>query len=165
MPSGKNWGALYAHLLVRKDEINSKEDVFTGFINYICHTKYYKGGKNMLNLVAINDDDDTEFKKGVIYKQRKMNKEHKDTERSLEAGDISPFAARGTTLDSRVQIVELAQFEDSKAREIRRDKLHQMTTRYRLLLDKQKQKMYLATVTCPQYDSDYTNLETFLYYW
>ena len=157
LPSGKNWGDLYAHLLVRKDEINSKEEVFTGLMSFICHSKYNEGGKNMLDFLAINDDDGTEFGKGGRCKRRKMNKEQKDTERSLEAGNISPFADRGLTLDSRIQIVELAQFEDSKAREIRRDKLHQMTTRYRLLLDERKQEMDIAKVTCPQYDSDHPN--------
>jgi len=48
-PSGNNWEDLYSNLIENNNKINPKEKVFTGFGNFICHTKYNNGGQNLLN--------------------------------------------------------------------------------------------------------------------
>ena len=49
VPSGTNWDDLYRHLLENYERINPKEKVFTGFGNFIYHTKYNDKHENKLN--------------------------------------------------------------------------------------------------------------------
>ena len=84
----------------------------------MCHTKYNDGLKNQLNILATKDTDECDFGKGGRAKLRENKKEKKYMDRSIGAGSHSPFTSRGLTLNNRIQVVELAQFEENKVREI-----------------------------------------------
>lgn len=153
LPLGTSWADLYAHLLDCRTQIHSKEEVFTGSMNIIYHSKHNENRENVLNILAINDEDDCAFGKGGREKRRNLTKVKKHINRDLDTGNSSPFAARGLTLDSRIQIIELAQFQDSTVIEHHKSKLHLLTTRYYLLLQERTQEMELSKFIRPQYDA------------
>ena len=62
--------------------------MFTGFIVFVCFTKYIEEGNNWLNVVACNDDDKTSFGKGGRNASRKQLKVDKDAERDVETGQV-----------------------------------------------------------------------------
>jgi len=161
LPSGRTYDDLYAHLLARSHDINPREQIFTGFINFVCHTKFKDDTKNKLNVLAAQHDGDggCKFGKDGRSKKRKNKKINSDIIRSIvvETGTRSPFANRGLTLDDRVQIIKLAQFEDNKVREIGEASVQQMTKRLALLLDERKQEIELARIICSEYDPAHPN--------
>ena len=164
LPSGKSWEDLYAHLLSRHADINSKEEIFTGFINFVCDSKYNENQTNRLNILTANDDgdDDCAFGgKGRKMKARQISLKVKEETvvRSIETTGMtsSPFVTRGLTLESRIQIIELAQVEDSKVREQLNQRILQLMTRNKLLLDERQQEIELAKIICPEYDASDSN--------
>jgi len=52
----------------------------------------------------------------------------KKTTCSIETGMTSSFAVRGLTLDTRIKIIELVQFEDSKVMEQFNQRILHLTT-------------------------------------
>lgn len=159
LPSDKSWEEMYEHLLSCSNEISPKEAMFTGFFAFVCLSKYNEDGKNLLNVLALNDGDDHDFGKGGRSESRKRLKKNKDDLRQLETGTVSPFAARGLPLDTRMQIIEVAQFEDSKMREDIRYQLSQLNSRMDHLLRERSQQIEIAKIICPVYDKTDTNWE------
>ena len=103
-PSGTSWEDLYAHLIDNYERINPKEKVFTGFINFICHSKYNDRRENMLNILSKNDADAVATTDATRAIARKSMKVTKDELRSTNTGDSSMFNSRGYTIESRMQI-------------------------------------------------------------
>ena len=114
-------------------------------------------GDNWLNVVACNDDDRTSFGKGGWKESRKRLKVNKDAERDEETGQVSPYKARGLTMDTRMQIIEVAQFEDAKIREDCWDRLVSLNSRMGQLLQERSQQIELAKIIYPVYDKNYSN--------
>ena len=93
---------------------------FTEFMVFICITKYNDGGKNILTVLATNDDDLGEYLNGSSGRDgaRKKVKLTKDEQRSIEIGEEqSPFKTCGLTMDDRVQLMEVLQIEEQKWRD------------------------------------------------
>mmetsp|Transcript_11045 Transcript_11045/g.12639 ORF Transcript_11045/g.12639 Transcript_11045/m.12639 type:complete len:390 (-) Transcript_11045:6-1175(-) len=157
LPSGKTWNDLYVHTISKSFKNNPKEPIFTGLINLICHSKFNEGRSNILNVLATKDGDSCDFDTGGKAKLRSVTKENKSNLRSTQTGTPSQFVARGLTLESRIQIIELAQFEDSKKSENCKDRLTLLTTRNQLLLEERKQEIELAKIICPTYDPTQPN--------
>ena len=115
-PSGTNWDDLYSHLIVNHDKINPKEKVFVGFRNFVCHTKYNDRGENLLNCLCVKEQDSV----ATTSKSRKDAQKAAATEKnsfcSIEVGNPGMFGKRGLHIDSRLQIIEIAQFEEAKDR-------------------------------------------------
>ena len=152
-PSGTNRDDLYAHLLDNYEKINPKEKVFTGFANFICHTKYNDRSENLLNILSKNDEDGVNDTDASRACSRKSTKTTKDKIRAIEAGDSSIFNSRGYTIDSRMQMVEIAQFQDAHKMEMIKNSLEHLTNRNKLLLDERLQQINLAKIICPLYDA------------
>ena len=153
-PSGTNWDDLYAHLIENHDKINPKEKVFTGFGNFICHTKYNDRRENLLNILSKNDNDavvDTDKSRLCARKNMKSNR---DNMRALQCGDSNIFKSRGYTIDSRIQMVEIAQFNDAQKMESINHTLQHLTNRNKLLLEERLQQINLAKIICPEYDAN-----------
>ena len=128
--------------------------MFIGFMAFVCLTKYNDGGSNNLTVLQINDDD---VKNGESGRggARKKAKTSKDDTRDVSAGcDESPFAARGLSVEARVQVIEVAQFESQKIREDFKQKIHQLSHKSDLLLRERSQQIELAKIICPVYDAD-----------
>ena len=84
----------------------------------MCRTKFKDNNKHKLNVLATDDGDDYEFGKDGHSKKRQNKKINSDIIRSIETGARSPFENRGLTVDDRIQIIELENFEDNKVWEI-----------------------------------------------
>ena len=156
-PSGTVWEDLYRYLIENSDKINAREKVFTGMAAFICCSKYNDGGENHLNVLAKNDDDAVAGTDSSRSKSRLSVKSEKDKMRSIETGDNSLFNNRGLTLDSKMQMVEIAQFEDAQARDDIKNDIMLLTNRNKLLLVEREQEINLAKLICPQYDENNEN--------
>lgn len=153
-PSGTNWDYLYAHLIENYEKINSREKIFTGFGNFICHTKYNDRGENLLNILSINDEDGVDTTSTSRASSRNSMKEEKNKVRAIEAGDSTIFNSRGYTIDSRIQMVEIAQFQDAQKMENIKNTLEHLTNRNKLLLDERLQQITIAKLICPEYNAE-----------
>ena len=153
-PSGTVWEDLYRHLILNSERINPKEKVFTGMAAFICYSKYNAHGENLLNVLAKNDEDAVSGTDESRAKSRSNLKKTKDQERSIESGDVSPFNKRGYGLDSRMQMVEIAQFEEAQARDSMKQQLDSLIDRNKMLLTEREQEINLAKIICPEYDKD-----------
>ena len=151
-PSGTVWEDLYKHLISNGDKINHKEKDFTGMAAFMCYSKYNTNGENMLNFLAKNDEDAVPTSDASRSQSRSSVKTNKDQQRSIESGDHSLFGKRGYTLDTRLQMVEIAQFEEAQARDDLKHDLEHLTSRNKLLLDEREQEINIAKIICPQYD-------------
>ena len=156
LPSGSSWDDLYSHVLSQYKDINPKEPIFQGFIGFVCFTKYNEEGTNILSLLCVNDKDDCKFGKGGRTESRKRMKSDKNEVRDIETG-ASPFLARGLTIATRMEIIELAQFEDSKVREDLQSRLTQLNVKSDLLSRERSQQRDLAKIICPVYDKTDSN--------
>ena len=76
--------------------------------------------------------------------------------RDIEIG-ASPFVARGLSIGTRMEIIELAQFEDSKVREEVQARLTQLNVKSDLLLRERSQQIDLAKIICPVYNKTDSN--------
>ena len=122
----------------------------------MCFTKYNEEGTNNLSVLCVNDNDDCKFGKGGRTESRKRLKSDRNEVRDIETG-TSPFVARGLTIGSRMEIIELAQFEDSKVREDLQSRLTQLNVRSDLLLRERSQQIDLAKIICPVYNKTDSN--------
>ena len=156
-PSGTVWEDLYKHLLENSNKINAKEKVFTGMAAFICFSKYNEGGENHLNILAKNDEEAVSGTDSSRSQSRLQSKNSRDKQRSLDTGTDSVFNTRGLTLDSKMQMVEIAQFEDAQARDDMKNDLEMLTNRNKLLLTEREQEINLAKIICPQYDESNMN--------
>ena len=109
---------------------------------------------NNLTSLQINDDDIKVDKSGRGVARKKAKKSKYDTT-DISAGCAdSPFAARGLSVEARVQVIEVAQFESQKIREDFKQKIHQLTHKSDLLLRERSQQIELAKIICPIYDAE-----------
>ena len=148
LTTGQSWEDLYAHVI----DVHKKK-IFIGFMAFICLIKYNDGGINKLNVLEINDDDikNVESGRGSARKKAKLTK---DDTRDISAGyAISPFASRGLSVEARVQVIEVAQFETQKIREDFKHKIDQLNHKADLLLRERSQQIELAKIICPVYDT------------
>ena len=153
-PSGTNWDDLYSHILENYEKINPKERVFTGFANFLCHTKYNDRHENLLNILSKNDEDAVHGADASRSSSRKSTKSEKDRIRAIHSGDPKMFNHRGFSIDSRMQMVEIAQFNDAQRMEAINHTLGHLTNRNKLLLDERLQQINLAKIICPKYDAE-----------
>lgn len=153
-PSGTIWEDLYSHLIENANRINAREKVFTGMAAFICFSKYNEGGENHLNFLAKNDDEAVASTDASRAKSRVSVKDGKDEERSIATNNNKLFNGRGYSLDSRMQMVEIAQFEDAQVRDDINSTLTHLTNRNKLLLCEREQEINLAKMICPAYDED-----------
>ena len=156
LPSGRSWDDLYSHILSEYKQINEKEPIFQGFIAFVCFTKYNEEGTNHLSVLCVNDEDDCKFSKGGRTVSRKRQKIDKNEVRDIETGS-SPFSSRGLSIATRMEIIELAQYEDSKVREDLQSQLTQLNVKSDLLLRERSQQIELAKIICPVYDKSDSN--------
>lgn len=77
---------------------------------------------------SFNDGDGCAFGKGGRTKAGQIAQKIKKTTCSIETGMTSSFAVRGLTLDTRIKIIELVQFEDSKVMEQFNQRILHLTT-------------------------------------
>ena len=121
---------------------------------FVCMTKYNEGRTNELTCLQINDDDVKDGEGGRAV-ARKKAKTSKDDTRDLNAGcGESPFAERGLSVEARVQVIEVAQFESHKIREDFKQQIYHLTHKSELLLKERSQQIELAKIICPVYDPD-----------
>ena len=78
-------------------------------------------------------------------------KANKDEVRTIDSSDGSIFNSRGYTIDSQMQMVEIAQFQDAHKMEVIKNTLDHLTNRNKLLLKEHLQQFNLAKMICPQY--------------
>ena len=140
---------MYVHLLDDYDHINPKEKSFTGFANFICHSKYNEYHANMLNLLSNNDDGAVNTTDATHTILRKSVKATKNEICSINTGDSSMLNSRGYTLESRIQIVEIAQYQDVLKLDVIKNSLDHYTTKIKLLLDERLQLINMAKIICP----------------
>ena len=76
-------------------------------------------------------------------------KANKDEVRTIDSSDGSIFNSRGYTIDSQMQMVEIAQFQDAHKMEVIKNTL---ANRNKLLLEECPQQINLAKMICSQYD-------------
>jgi len=155
LPSGQNWDDLYAHVILKHTEQFPKEKTFTGFMAFVCLTKYNDGGKNVLSVLATKDADNEDDSIGDSTSRssaRKKAKLEKDGLRSIECGNDSVFKNRGMTMDARVQVIEISQVEDMKWREDLKTTWNELNAKNDLLLRERSQQIDLAKIICPLYD-------------
>ena len=88
-----------------------------------------------------NDDENCQFGEGGRKESRKRLKTINDDSRDSETGIVSPFVTRGLSLDTRMQIIEVAQFEDSKIKEDIMGRLLQLNSRMDQLLRERSQQI------------------------
>ena len=73
---------------------------------------------------------------------------------SVEGGDSGIFNKRGYTMETRMQMVEIAQFDKAQKREDIQNKLTLLINRNKLLLEERQQKISMAKIICPEFDAD-----------
>ena len=139
-PSGTIWEDLCAFLIANTDEINKKEKVFTGMAAFICYSKYNESGENILNCLSKNDQDAVATTDASRAKSRKTTKKQKDKQCSIESGSSSLLNGCGYTIDTCMQIVEIAQFEEAQARGDQKYNQDHLINRHKLLLYEREQK-------------------------
>ena len=115
-------------------------------------SKYNDNGKNLFNVFAKDDDEVVATTSASWSKSRVSVKSNKDEQCSIESGDQSLFNSRGYTLDSRMQMVEIAQFKEAQVRYDIKHDLEYLTNCNKLLLDEREQEIDLAKIICPEYD-------------
>ena len=153
-PSGTNWEDLYHYLLQNYEKINTKEKVFIGFGNFICHSKYNARGENMLNCLAISEEDAVASSSKSRLDARTKATKDKHSVRASQVASSGLLDERGMNLDSRLQIIEIAQFEDAKDRESIKNQLEHLTNCNKLLLEERGQEIELAKLFYPEGDND-----------
>ena len=126
--------------------------MFTGFGNFICHTKYNDKRENKLNFVCVNNRDAVKRTASSRAEGRKKAKKDKDEVRSIASGDKELFNGRGYTMDTRMQMVEIAQFEVARKREDIKNQLTRLTNCNTLLLEERLQEITMAKIICPVFD-------------
>ena len=62
------------------------------------------------------------------------------------------FNSRGFTIDSRMQMVEIAQFNDAQKMEVINHTLQHLANRNKVLLDERLQQINLTKIICRKYD-------------
>ena len=149
LPSGKSYDDLYAHVV----EVH-EEKIFIGFMAFVSLTKYNEGGNNNLTVLQVKDDDINGEDSGRMA-ARKKTKLDKDDNRDIAAASVfSPFVTRGLSVEARVQVIEVAQFESQKIRDDYKQKILQLSTKTDILLRERSQQIELAKIICPIYDAD-----------
>ena len=156
-PSGTCWDDLYKFLIENSDKINSKEKVFTGMAAFLCCSKYNDGETNHLNILAKNEDEAVTATDASRSQSRISSKKEKDKVRAIGGNNSSIFNSRGLSIDSKMQMVEIAQFEDAQARDDIKNDLEVLTNRNKLLLTEREQEITLAKLICPEYDKNNSN--------
>ena len=153
LPSGKTWSDVYGHVLSRWHEINPIERIFTGFMAFVALTAYNEGRKSKLAVLATKDEDGGGRNASGRAVARKKAKLTKDMGRSADTGSPNgPFAKRGLSMDTRIQLIEVAQLEDQKCRDTINTTILQLNAKNDLLLRERSQQIDLAKIICPQYD-------------
>ena len=95
--------------------ISPREIIFTEFLAFVYLTKYNDSGTNTLNVLSTKDDDIESAVRGR-NNHRKIMKLMDDDERLRNTSDISiPIGQRELAIDTRLQVIEMAQIEDAKA--------------------------------------------------
>ena len=75
-----------------------------------CHTKYNDRGENCLNNLAKDDEEGVAMTAKSRREARKNRANEKDEVRSIETAQSGIFGERGLNIDTRIQIIEMAQF-------------------------------------------------------
>ena len=129
LPSGKSYDDLYAHVV----EVH-KEKMFLGFMAFVSLTKYNEGSNNNLTVLQVNDGDIDVDDSGRMLARKKAKKD-KDNNRDMAAALVySPFVARGLSVEARVQVIEVAQFEAKEIREDYKQNILKLNTKTDILL-------------------------------
>ena len=150
LPSGSTWEDMYAHVKTEYRQQNPKEnEMFMGFMAFVCLTKYNEVGVNHLTVMEINDDMVTKISRA---EQRQQNKEERDTTRAFN----SP-GSRGIGLDRQMQIIEIAQMDDCKKIDNITETITGLTARCDIILRERSQQIELAKIISPVYDKDDEN--------
>lgn len=105
-PSGKSYDDSYAHVVEVHDE-----KMFIGFLAFFSLTKYNEGGNNNLTVLQVNDDDINGEDSGRMVPRKKVKIDKDDNRDMASASVYSPFVARGLSVEARVQVIEVEQFE------------------------------------------------------
>ena len=126
-----------------------------GFLEFVSLTKHKDGDVNTLDVVSTNDDDKIELPVKGRSRHRKKMKLLKDNERSRATSsddERSLFTQRGLSVDTRLQMTEMAQIEHSKNIEtlVTTASLH--NDHLELLLTEWSQATDLAKIVCPGHD-------------
>ena len=94
--------------------------------------------------MSVNDTDAVKRTASSRADGRKKAKKDKDDIRSIASGDKELFNGRGYTMDTRIQMVEIAQFEVARKREDVKNQLTHLTNRNKLLLEERLQEITMA---------------------
>ena len=97
------------------------------FREFLCHTKYNDRRENLLNILSKNDEDAVHTTDASRSSARKSTKNEKDKIRAINSGDSKLFHSRGFTMDSRIQMIKIAQFNYSQKMEAVNHTLQHLT--------------------------------------
>ena len=146
LPSGTTWDDLYAHVLDEYGKQNPKEnEMFLGFMAFVCLSQYNDVGMNQLTVLGMSDDM---VAKGGRVEQRKKENKEKDVVRASHA-----LGTRGIGIDRQLQVIEIVQLEDCKTMDNTTETIKHLTSRCDIILRDRSQQIDLAKLICPVYDS------------
>ena len=150
LPSGTTWDDLYTHVLVEYGKMNPKEnEMFLGFMAFVCLTKYNDVGINQLTVLGTSDDMVVKDGRAV---QRKKESKEKEMVRSSK-----PIGIRGIGLDRQLQVIEIVQLEDCKKIDNITETIKHLTSQCDIVLRERSQQIELAKLICPKYDKNDEN--------
>ena len=150
LPSGSTWDDLYAHVLVEYGKENPKEnEMFLGFMAFVCLTKYNDVGTNQLTVLGSSDDMVVKVGRA---EQRKKEIEEKNLIRASQA-----IGTRGIGFDRQLQVIEIVQLEDCKKIDNITETIKHLTSRCDIILRERSQQIELAKLICPVYDKNDEN--------
>jgi len=152
LPSGQTWDDLYHHVLETHEDNGT--GYFTGFLGFVCFTKYNSGGENNLVSMAMDDNENIGGDNGRDG-ARKKAKLDKNTTRSVDVSvEESPFKALSLTLEQRIGIAELSKLEEAIWRDDMQSSITNLNNKRTALLTERSQAMELAKCVCPTFDKN-----------
>ena len=158
IPSGACWEDLCQHIISETHLISSKKSVYTGWIGFSILTKYNDSDDDALSVFDVEDRNRRDGDKGSRDDCRKKRKIEKDDERSIAVatGSITSSSSnlRGINMNTRLQMIELAHFQDSKKMDNIKTLLFHRNTVNNALLTERSQAINLAQSICLEYDPD-----------
>ena len=104
--------------------------------------------------MAISEEDGVASSSKSRLDARTKATKDKHSVRASQVASSGLLGERGMNLDSRLQIIEIAQFEDAKDRESIKNQLEHLTNCNKLLLEERGQEIQLAKLFCPEGDKE-----------
>ena len=133
---------------------NNGTGYFTGFLWFVCFTKYNSGGETNLVSMAMDDNENIGGDNGRDGVRRKA-KLDKNTTRSVDVSvEIFPFKVWSLTLEQRMGIAELSQLEEVIWRDDIQSSITNLNNKREALLTERSQAMELGTFVCTTFDKN-----------